>query len=190
MNDVKIQSRNLGKDVKGINRKIQTQKRSFLNLGSFQETSERIGTAKNQRIYEKERKKADKSFIIPRKIKNQYGNLRRELRDVLNDMYYNVFSLTGLAFEMGIDFPDNTSKKDLTLLIINKTILYVDLILGKSKGNYANAFFSSEPFNNILQYTSFSYITGKAGIDYNELRTKRKNAAAAKNLALKSKRNG
>ena len=184
MNDIKVKEGRFERDVKQISRSIErTRRGSFLNLKTFQEASENVLQARSVRQYKKARKAQERKFSVPRQVQRQYKSLRRELQNVLSDMYYNVFQLTGLAYDLGIDFPDQTPRKKIELSIINKVCLYVDILLGKSRGQYANAFFNPENFNKLLMYTSFAYVTGKPGINLRELQEQRRAARRGKRLA-------
>ena len=71
---------------------------------------------------------------------------------------------------MGIDVEEGMKSKDLYKHIINKVCLYVDLITGKNKKSLplSGAIIDPEPYNNILKYTSYSFVTGDPGLSRGE----------------------
>jgi hypothetical protein len=81
---------------------------------------------------------------------------------------------------MEIEVPDKVKYKDLTNMIINKTLLYISLITGKSKTMYGGAIVRSEPFHRILKYTSYAFVTGEAGMSPEQIKKLREDAARAK----------
>ena len=124
---------------------------------------------------------------IPKKVRNQLPQLRRELQRVLRQCF-DRFEIVAIAQEMGIDFDGSTKPKDLEELIINRTILYAVLVLHRDRGleSYMNMVSNAEAYENLIQYTSYSYITGRAGIDPREWKIKQDEARRAK-LAIEER---
>ena len=178
-NDVMVTTRNLKKDIAKIqNKRKQSRK---LTISSFETAYEKVKGANNANKYKAARKAFDRGFKVPKNIESQYRTLRRELNDVLTTCF-DVIEITGLAFQMGIEIEDGMKPKELRKAIINKTCLYVDLIVGKGKGGIqlSGAFMDREPYDKILSYTSYSYVTGKPGMDPSEWARIRTEAREAK----------
>ena len=171
-------------DIGKIERKRKMQASSF-NIDTFDETYENVKNAKNTKQYEKGRKEAEGTYKVPRYIKGQYNNLRKELKDVLNTIY-NKIEISRVALDMGIEIAEHTKRETVINNIINKTILYVDLIVGKSKFGMSGLFLDPEPYNTLLKYTSYSYVTGEAGLDPSAFAQLKKNARQAK-LAIRER---
>lgn len=192
-NDVIVKQSALKKDIKRINEKkvvaAKKMKRQ-LTTSNFEVNFNIVQNIKVKSIhkYEKMRKKMNKGFKVPRYVVTKYKSLRKEVFEVLKNVY-NTYELAGVAYTMGIEFEDNTKPKDLMTMITNKVCLFVDLVMGKSKVVGA-AILDPEPYNNILQYTSFSYITGKPGMDQGAWIQLRKNAEAAKKFKSNMMRSG
>jgi len=85
---------------------------------------------------------------------------------------------------MGIELEERNNIKEISQLVVNKTLLYVALMTNKTKKTYGNAFMNPEPYNQILQYTSHSYLTGKPGMTEGEWAILRKQAIEAKQAML------
>ena len=167
---------------KGIERanKNADRIRKGFNTATFGDAAAATSGAKNANEFRKKMKDFDPSYRVPKYIERQYGRLRKELLEVLTDCF-NKVELTGIADSMGIEIPQKGNQfKELTKSIINKVCLYVDLIVGKGKANYGNAIMDPEPYNKILKYTSYSYITGEPGLDPNAWAELKKNARRAK----------
>lgn len=149
------------------------------NTDTFEDIYKQIKDMKKNN-YEKNINVVDKSYKVPRYLKNQYPKLRKELRDVLQTCY-NKIDIARLAREMDISTPAGTSYKELYNWIINKTILYVSLIIGRSNiADVANSIINPAPFEELLMYTSYSYVTGKPGLDPDAWSQKREEARRAK----------
>ena len=178
-NDVMVETRNLKKDIAKIQNKRKQGRK--LTISSFETAYEKVKGASNANKYKAARKAFDKGFKVPKNIESQYRTLRRELNDVLTTCF-DVIEITGLAFQMGIDIEDGMKPKELRKAIINKTCLYVDLIVGKGKGGLqlSGAFMDREPYDKILSYTSYSYVTGRPGMDPSEWAILRTQAREAK----------
>ena len=177
-NDVMVTGRKMKKDVKDIERKRKgaNKKVSSLNISNFNDISEKIDKNK----YEAVRRRYTPGLKVPRNITSKYGALRRELYDVLRHCY-NPVELTGISLSMGIDIPDGNPKfKEIANLIINKTLLYVDLINGHGRGIYSNAFMDSAPYDDLLSMTSYAWVTGKPGMTKGEWAAKQEAARRAK----------
>ena len=87
---------------------------------------------------------------------------------------------------MGIEIPEGTPFVRIRRWIINKTCLYVDLIVGKGKATFANAILDPKPYNDLLKYTSYSYVTGKPGLDPKEFNKLKREARRAQ-VAIKER---
>jgi hypothetical protein len=184
LKDIKIDERQVVRDVKEIRRErkklAKKHKRSF-GIGNFEEIAKRTEAARNPRDIRQFLKKYDKSFKIPKNVRKQFGKLKKELEQVLKEIF-NVVELTGLAYEMKIEVPEKSSYKSIEKLIINKTLLYVSLISGKSKKMYGGAILRPEPFNKILQYTSYAYLTGDPSLSPDAVKELRAKAVKAKKM--------
>jgi hypothetical protein len=92
---------------------------------------------------------------VPLNIRNRYGSLVRELRPILRDVFNRV-TLPQLALQMNIEFDEGTTFRELSEMIINKTLLFVSLIEGRTNIGYSNAIMDIKPYKELLQYTTFS----------------------------------
>jgi hypothetical protein len=167
----------LGKKVRDI-KNMRKRQASRFNTRTFEEAYSVVRGSKSPKQMFKDLRKYDKSIKVPRRIRSRYGTLKKEIETVLKDLFDKV-TMTRLALSMEVQFDDGTSEKELVNLIVNKTLLYVDLIAGKSK-SYAGAFISPDPYNEILKYTSFSWVTGSDGMTNDGVTSLRKNAYMAK----------
>lgn len=160
-------------------RKVVVSVMKGFNTETFAEAYDYTKRASNQADFRKTMKDFDPSYKVPKYIERQYKNLRRELADVLRTCF-NKLELTSICFNMGIEVDKSFGLKDIIQLISNKVCLYVDLIVGKGKVNFGNAIVNPEPYNDILQYTSYSYVTGKPGMDPGEWANLKMEARRAK----------
>lgn len=173
-----------GQVIKGIskanrNRKNVASKFLALNTKNFGDIYEGVKNSGGQDDYRKKLSKIDPSYKVPKYIERHYSNLRKELADVLRTCY-NKVEITAIAFSMQIDIGSNPKLERIMQLIINKVCLYVDLIVGKSKLNYASSIIDPEPYDKLLEYTSYSYISGKPGLDPKAWAEKKRQARRAK----------
>jgi len=182
VDDTITQENNLRKDIKqGIaKRKKENEKlkKSFFNTNTFEDIAKKTNNAKSQKEYKKIFKSIVAGYKIPKALNSQYSKLRKELLDVLKNSF-NKVELAAMASEMGLEVTG--SQKELYDLIINKTVLYVDLIVGRSKKhNLGGTILDPTPYNNLLQYTSYSYVTGNPGLDPREWFALKQRARLAK----------
>lgn len=178
MSDVVISQNSFVQDVRKIQRK--TKANSAFNVKNFERYYEFMRSATDQKEYKNLRKKLMKGFKIPKHIEKRYPALRKELETVLKECF-NTAELESLAASMGIEVYEKMKVKDLHNDIINKTMLYVDLVVGKSKYSMlSGAIMDPEPYNSILLFTSFAYVTGTVGLDYKVVQKLRNNAKLAK----------
>lgn len=185
-NDVMMSTNSLKKDIRKIRAKQRTNRKRF-NISNFNSAFENVKDAKNARQFRRKQKAFDRGFRVPRYIRRLYKGLRKELMDVLTTCF-NVVELTGIAYEMNIEITDGMKPKDLKNEIINKVCLYVDLITGKAGKHIplSGAFMKPEPFENILKYTSYAYVTGNPSIDPSEWVALKDKARRAK-IAIKER---
>ena len=180
--DVRADEAALKKDITTI-RKRQKKNRikTNFNADSFEDVYGKLGQAKNARQYMKLRKKLVGGFKIPRYMKSAYANLGREIKDILTN-FYDKIEVSALAAEMGIDIVPGMKDREVQHAIINKTLLYVDLLVGKSKNktNYSGAIVDKAPYDRLLSLTSYSWVTGKPGMSKEEYFKARAEAMAAK----------
>lgn len=166
-------------DIKKSNTNAARRAKRYFNLNTFAATYENIKYASNNKIFMRGIKAQEKSFKVPRGTVRLYPSLRKELYIILKG--YDKISLVQQALSMGIDFPEGSSEKTVIDMIINKCVLYVSLILGKSKGGLGNvAIDSVRGIEELLSLTSFAYVTGSPGLSSAEIRRKRELVKAAK----------
>lgn len=178
VSEVRVKENNLKKDVDKAKKNREKAGTDF-NVRTFREMfDDKKPDQKNSKELLKSIKELDKSYKIPRDIKQQFSKLERELREVLKECY-NKTTLAALGLQMGLDLEvdETTLKKS----IINKTLLYVALITGASKNEtMGNAIVDPRPYNSLLHFTSYSYITGEPGMDLSEWKQLRDQARRAK----------
>lgn len=186
LKDLQNEERQIVKEVQEIRReqKKAKQKSSF-STASFNAVYNKLKDEKNPRKLQSRLKNIDKGFKIPRYITNAYPQLKTELFDILKNIYNRV-TIAQLAYRMGIEIEETMKFKTIATNIINKTLLYVDLIIGKSKSSFAGAILDSEPFNEILIYTSFAHVTGKPGLSPSKLKALKDEAREAKIRAIET----
>jgi len=161
--DVGVRERKLMGDVKAIQKKHTAPKGHRFNMGSFESLARKIKFLKPDQV-QKAIKAYDDSYKINKNLVRRFKNLEKELRDVLATCF-SKHEITGMAISMGLEIMDGQDLPSISSMIINKVILFVSFVLGNSKANYANAFTDMEPYANLLQYTSYSYVVGKPGMD-------------------------
>ena len=177
--DIVISTESLKKDIKKLNTRPKSN--FTLNMRTFEKANAFLKDSRSADEYIKNRDKLFSGFKVPKNIQSQYRNLTRELLDVLTECF-NVVELSSLAFSMGIHIRNKMPAAELKRHIINKTLLYVDLIVGKNKkvSSLAGAFNDPAPYEKILEYTSYAYITGNPNIDPTTWKAKKDAARRAK----------
>ena len=184
--DIIIETESLKKDIKKLNTRPKTN--FSLNMKTFEAVNKQIKNSQTTKDYIKNRNAAlGNNFKVPKQIQSQYRNLRGELYDVLKTCF-NVVEISSIAFSMGINIGDGMPNNKLRDQIVNKTLLYVDLIVGNNKNTskLAGAFMDPAPYENLLQYTSYSYVTGNPNIDPTTWKQK-KDAARKAKAAIKER---
>lgn len=189
-NDIMIKEKQLNSKVKMISAKNQrnaknAKNKTFFNTSTFESAYNNVKYVKNADEMAGGLKNFDPSYKVPAVISGQFGTLRKELASVLKDCF-NKNELAAIANSMGIDIPEGTNGKEISKWIINKVCLYVSLVTGHGKKNYANAISNVEPYNNLLKYTSYSYITGEPGLDPSAWADLKREAKLAK-MAIKER---
>jgi len=182
LRDIIVDGQRLKKTIQGIRhqrKKIKSMETGSFSTRTFEKLYSEIRGEKKVSNVKKYLKAYDKRHRVPRYVTTQYGGLKKEIFQVLKDLY-NKVELAGLAFEMKVDFDDGSSFRDIATAIANKILLYVSLIYGKSKKGYSSAILDVKPYNDVLQYTSFASITGEPGLTPTDMSELRKNAYAAK----------
>jgi len=177
------------KDIRGdetkLSRKVQrmrsNQKRmaSKFGTGSFEDVYAAARNLKGSRSIQNALKKYDRNFKIPRPIRKMFKPLRKELTELI-PLIYDIVEITGLATTMQIDFSEGLSKKELIKLIVDKTILYVAIITGKTNATYGGAIVDPEPFKLLLSYTSTPYLGGSSGLTKSGTKSLREEMLLAK----------
>lgn len=122
----------------------------------------------------------DRSFRLPAPFRRELRPLRRELRYVLENCFTNV-ELSRIAFKMDIEIYAGRNKYVIND-IIDKTILYVSLILGRSRREMflAGSIRDTAPYDELLSYTSYAWVTGKPGNSDEDFIQKRRLAMEAR----------
>lgn len=148
------------------------------NAGSFQKYASMTAGSPNNKKLLAQIKSGDNTYAIPSLVLRQFSRLRKELSDVLDECFGKL-EIAALAASMGITIGNDEDA--LKKAIINKTILFVALVTGKSKiDNLGNAVADPEPYFGLLKLTSYSYITGEPGLDQSEWKRLRDNARKAR----------
>jgi len=178
LKDIKSDEIKLGKNIQKL-RRNQKRMGSKFGAGSFEDIYSAVKKAKNPNTIEKALRAFDRSFKIPREVKNMFGPLKKELKDLIPAIY-DIVELTGLATKMGIDFSEGVSKKQLVNMIVNKTLLYVGIITGKTKAVYAGAIVDPEPYKQLLSFTSSPWLAGNTGIGARNVKKLKEEMMAAK----------
>lgn len=150
-------------------KKNRRKELSSLTIDDF---SKRLQHLKGKKLTKNIKKTTSKDHRVSRILRSGYVKLQKELRDII-DFSYNDAQLATLAIEMGITFDEpQVKRKKLITAIIARVVLYVDIVVGKNKrGIWISSFDNIEPFNDLLQYTSYAFVTGKPGLSFKDLRT-------------------
>lgn len=180
ISDINIKERKLKGAVKSAQRSRDKLAKSFFNANTIRDYGKvPAKTNKEKSDQKKNYRQALISTKVPRNIRSQFKKLRRELNEVLTECF-NRFQLYSTAQAMGIE---TTARKDSEVIrdIIDKTILYVAVLTGsRATLDMAGAIGDPTPYNDLLLYTSYSYLTGKPGLDPSAWKALRENAKKAK----------
>ena len=180
ISDINTKERKLKGAVKNAQRSREKLAKSFFNANTIRDYGKGPAKTKKEKVSQKEdMRKLLRSVKVPKNIASRFKRLRKELEDVLRQCY-NRFQLYSAAQSMDIDV---TGKKDKEVIndIANKTIIYVAILTGtRATLDMAGAIGDPEPYNALLLYTSYSYLTGKPGLDPGAWRKLRENAKRAK----------
>jgi hypothetical protein len=167
LKDIKNSERDITKDVRDVNNNRKRLAKNFsktqFSVKTFESIYDKIKDSKSPRKLQSLLKKFEKSYKVPKFVTKKFGQLKKEVEDVLKNLFDKV-QLNNLAIAMNIEIDESMDIKKITTLISNKVQLYVDLLVGKSKKGYAGAIISREPFDEILQYTSFAFLTGRVSL--------------------------
>jgi hypothetical protein len=186
LKDIKNDEVKLGRTIQKI-RSNQKRMGSKFGASSFEDIYSAVSKTRNPKNIQKALKAYDKSFKIQKIIKNMFGPLKKELRELIPALYDKV-EMTGLATKMGINFSEGVSQKELINMIINKTLLYVAIISGKTKAVYAGAILDPAPFKELLSLTSMPFLGGNSGVSPSGVKSLRDEMLAAKAM-MKTKLN-
>lgn len=172
----------------------QKSRRRELSSLTIDDFSKRLQHLKGRKLTKNIKKSASKDHRVSKVLRSGYSTLQKELRDFI-EFSYNDAQLATLAIEMGITFDEpQVKRKNLVTAIIARVVLYVDIVVGKNKhGIWISSFDNIEPFNDLLQYTSYYFVTGKPGLSLKDLRSIQssyKEVLKANSKARKSKLNG
>jgi hypothetical protein len=181
LRDIRSDEMGLARKVRGI-RNSQRRMASTFSTKSFEDVYNMAKDTRNNRGIERAVRQYDNSFRIPRRVMREFPTLRRELQQVIPEIYDRV-EMAGLAHRMGIEFEDNIRQRDLVRRIINKTLLYVALIMGRTNASYSSAILQPEPYKELLQYTTYSWVAGSSGMSRDNVTTLRQEALNAKRMA-------
>ena len=180
ISDINTKERKLKGAVKSAQRSREKLAKSFFNANTIRDYGKGPAKTKKEKVSQKEdMRKLLRSVKVPKSIASRFKRLRKELEDVLRQCY-NRFQLYSAAQSMDIDV---TGKKDKEVItdIASKTIIYVAILTGtKASLDMAGAIGDPQPYNDLLMYTSYSYLTGKPGLDPGAWRKLRENAKRAK----------
>lgn len=165
-------------DLGSLSGSLPSASSGAFNAGSFQKYASMTAGSPNNKKLLAQIKSGDNTYAIPSLVLRQFSRLRKELSDVLDECFGKL-EIAALASSMGITIGNDEDA--LKKAIINKTILFVALVTGKSKiDNLGNAVADPEPYFGLLKLTSYSYITGEPGLDQSEWKRLRDNARKAK----------
>jgi hypothetical protein len=178
LNDIRGDEATLGKKVREI-RQVKRRQASRFSTKTFNEVFEGVKNIKKTKNITKELKKFDKGFKVPRNVRSAFPRLKKELLELI-PLIYNRVELPLLASKMGIQVEEGTKEKDVINMIVNKTLLYVALITGKTKATFSGAILDPEPFKELLGYTTYSWAGGRPGISTIGLKDLRNQAILAK----------
>lgn len=171
----------LAKDVRKTNSTTTDKAKRYFRMGNinsyFNETGKNAANTKQllKGINKTSKFKIDKVFR-----KNVLPKLRQEIISVLSG--FTNKDLAQLAEKMNVDFEDGVADKILREQIANKVNLYVAVLLGKQKGISHIGLDPDEleAIEDLLNLTSFAWVTGNATIGPNELAEKKLMAMQAK----------
>jgi hypothetical protein len=181
MKDVIAEEKQLVKIVDNY-QKAKKQSQTSFNAKSFEGIYDSAKDFIKTKDIIRARKAYDKSYSVPKYLERQYGKLRTEVLRTLKELY-NKMEILGLADRIGVQVPEDFKEVELRLRIANKIVLFVDLLMGKSKGiNMAGVITNIEAYNEVLMYTSYAYLTGKPGLTPQEVSLIQKNAKMAKEM--------
>jgi hypothetical protein len=181
LNDIRGDEANLGKRVRDI-RQMKRREASRFSTRTFGEVFEGIKDVRKTRDITKELRKYDKGFKIPKNVRNAFPRLKRELMELV-PLVYDRVEIAILANKMGLTIDEGAKEKEVINMIVNKTLLYVALITGKTKSAFSGAILDPEPFKELLGYTSYSWVSGRSGVSTGGLKSLRDEAIAAKQMA-------
>lgn len=183
-----VDQRNIKNDFKKAESKAEAMRRAYFvprnfedAYAAFREMRQSSGGGRSLKSDVRRFLKGyDKGHKGNRLVRGRYKTLDKEIKRVLKDFYGSNYDLVALAASMGIEVDEMGSRKDLERDISEKCILYVEMITGKNKNvQLAAGFPDTDPFDDILQYTSFSFVTGRPQMSIYELLEKRKAARVA-----------
>jgi hypothetical protein len=181
LNDIRGDEANLSKKVRDI-RQMKRREASKFSTRTFGEVFEGIKDVRKTRDITKELRKYDKGFKIPKNVRNAFPRLKKELMELV-PLVYDRVEIAILANKMGLTIDEGAKEKEVINMIVNKTLLYVALITGKTKSAFSGAILDPEPFKELLGYTSYSWVSGRSGISTGGLKSLRDEAIAAKQMA-------
>jgi hypothetical protein len=181
LNDIRNDEANLGKKVRDI-RQMKRREASKFSTKTFGEVFEGIKDVKKTKDITKELKKYDKGFKIPKNVRSAFPKLKRELMELV-PLIYDRVEIAILANKMGLTIDEGAKEKEVINMIVNKTLLYVALITGKTKSAFSGAILDPEPFKELLGYTSYAWTSGRSGISTTGLKSLRDEAIAAKQMS-------
>lgn len=174
-------SQTLSRDVKKTNAATNSKAKRYFNISNYRsQYSNAAQSAANDKQLIKGIKKGFRFSIDKIFRKEALPRLRKEIDSVLKG--FTNQDLAELCVRMGIMFEDGTSAKLLRNQIINKINLYVSILLGKAKGVSHIGLTPDElsAIEDVLNLTSFAWITGSSAMGPNVLGEKKKIAMNAK----------
>jgi hypothetical protein len=177
LRDIKADEIKLKKDIS----KYRSDKKRFASnftTKSFDSAAMALKETKRPKGIARALKKEFK-FKIPRSVKSQFKKLAKELQEVLKDVYDKI-ELGNLAIRMGIDTDVDLKDKEIQQFIINKTLMYVALIYGKTKFSMGGGAFDRAAYDELLSYTSYAFVTGRPGMSLEEVGQRRKEMMEAR----------
>lgn len=168
---------NATKEIQKRSSAAASLRKQGFNAGTM---STALASMKKQgvRAAKKAIKDLDPTYRVGRKLRPKYGKLYKEIiKNVLPN--YNKIDLEALAVSMGIDLTPEDTEKTVREKIATRVIMFVDLLLGKSKNsNFSGFIIDKTPYLNVLRATSFAYLIGE-GISPDEVAAMRKNTRNA-----------
>jgi len=181
LGDIMADEANLSKKVRDI-RQMKRREASRFSTKSFGEVFEGIKDVRKTKDITKELKKYDRGFKVPKNVRTAFPKLKRELMGLI-PLIYDRVEIAILANEMGLTVEEGMSEKEVINMIVNKTLLYVALITGKTKAAFSGVILDPEPYKKLLSYTTYSWAGGSSGISTTSLKSLRSEAIAAKQMA-------